>query len=99
MSSHLHPTIQIDGSYQRLEYVRHQRRWYRQVGTHSLAENQTFLQSQPVADSSTGLAAHHDRLDFRQIPFQVVGEFAKEQLADNKAQHGIAEKFQPFVTG
>ena len=69
----------------------------RRAGRHPLAEDEELLHPQVLADLGAGLAADDDRLDPRQIAFEILRVLPEEQLADDGAQNGVAKEFQPFV--
>ena len=91
--------VEIDGRHQRLEHVGQQRRRHAGMRGHALAQDQELLQAQRLADLGAGLPADDDRLDLRQIAFEILGILVEQQLADDGAQNGVAEKFQPLVRG
>src|SRR5262249_48320036 len=66
---------------------------------HPFAEDQKLLEAERLAELGTGLPADKDRLDAREVAFQVVGIAAKEDFADHRAQDRVAQEFQPLVGG
>ena len=82
---------------QRFQHVGHQRGRHARVCRHAFAEDQKVVQGQCAANLRTRATANHDRLDLRQIAFQVFRIRLKQSLADDKAQDRVAKKFQPLV--
>ena len=66
---------------------------------HPLAQDEELLHPQRLADLGAGLAADDDRLDLRQVPFQILGILVEEHLADHGPEDRVAEELQPFVGG
>ncbi len=69
------------------------------MGRHPFAQNQKLLHPQRLADLCTRLPADDDRLDPRQVAFEVLGVLLEEDLADHRAEDGVAEELQPLVGG
>src|SRR5580658_8338833 len=67
------------------------------MGRHPFAQDEKLLHSQGFADLGAGLAANDDRLDPRQIAFQVLRKLPKEQFAYDCPQDRIAEEFQALI--
>src|SRR6266849_92100 len=66
---------------------------------HPLSEEEKITQVQLPADAGTGAAAHYGGLDFREVPFLVIGEKFEELFAHDQSQDGVTQKLEPFVRG
>ena len=55
------------------------------------------MQPQRLADLSARLPADDDRFDLGQIAFEIVRVLHVEQLADDRAQDRVAEKFETLI--
>ena len=93
----LHAAVQIDRRDQRLQHVRQHRRRHRRVRRHSFAQHEELAQAQRLADLRARLPADDDRLELRQVAFQLIGKLLEQLLADDQAQDRVAEKLQPLV--
>ena len=49
------------------------------------------------AEPCAGAAADHDRLDLRQVAFEILRILVEENLADDRAENRVAQKLQPLV--
>ena len=60
-----------------------------------------MIRNSSIPSSSRDLGAgpprDDDRLDPRQVPFEVVGELPEEQVADDRPEDRIAQELQPLV--
>ena len=54
-------------------------------------------EAHPLGHLAARLATDHHALDTRQFAFQKVGEPAVQFFADDEAQNGVAEEFEPLV--
>jgi hypothetical protein len=63
----------------------------------ALAEEEIVAQADFLAEAGTGLAAHHGRLDLRQVAFLVIGKSLEKHLAGDEPQDAIAQELEPFV--
>src|SRR6516165_4244299 len=93
----LQTAVEIHRADERLVDVRQEIGWYRGLKVHSLAEEEKVTEIQEAAQASASAPADDCRLELGEVPLLLVGKAQIELFAANQAEHGIPEKFQPFV--
>ena len=63
----------------------------------AFAEVEMLDEVEPFRHAGARLAADDNALDARQFAFQKLGEPAEQFFADDEAQNGVAEEFEPLV--
>ena len=79
------------------KYIAHHRGRRLIVRTHPFADDQEIIDPQLLRDLGAGFPRNDDRLDPRQVPFQVIGKFLKEHIANDRPEDGVTEELESFV--
>ena len=91
-----HSPIEIDGPDQALEDVGQHRR--RCCGCEPIPLPITKNCSKPSsAEISRTSCGDHGRLDFGQIPLEIVGKLAKKELANDRTEYRVAKKLETLI--
>ena len=93
----LDAAVEIDRRDQRLEHVGQHRRRHGRMRRHPFAQHQKLAQPKRLADLRARLPADDDRLELRQVAFELLGKLLEQLLADDQAEDRVAEKLQPLV--
>jgi hypothetical protein len=90
----LHSTVKIDASRERFHGGGENR-----LGNllQTAADQNQGFQFKHFGDPGTRLTTHQPAFHLGELPLALFGEKLKQVLADHQPQHGVSQKFQPFV--
>src|SRR5690606_15347165 len=92
--------VEIDGADDRFQRIRQHRAAAKAAGFQFAgAEPQHVADLQRLRDVRQRLAVHQRGAQPGEIAFAVADIAAEKKIGDHHAEHGVAEKFQPFVVG
>ena len=95
----LDPAVEVDRRDDRLEEIGKDRHRDGAVDRQPLADDEKLGEAEMLANPATRLAAHHHRLDARQISLERFRKDPVEGVADDEAENRVSEKLEPLVRG